>query len=458
MSSPKGSFLGAPPSNPSSAPSSSIPATSYQKSGSFLGAPNSKLPVPPIPPKSQSVTARPPAAEPPPRPHSKELSPRGSWKNSSAPTILPTKGEVCPVCKNPTEQLGEEKVIVSGKEWHRHCWIEHSLQIASTPNSTPAPFLTRKSIIHMNTIRGKINIADAIAAEAAAAMEEEEEVETSSETSSPAISNKSSFDDTTKNQNTPRKDSDAPLKDPEAPLSPRQRFKKDAADLFGKLKKEKKTKDKPKKKKKKKKVKPFGVDLEIVLEAEGRDTFLPIIIEKTVEYLDLEGMETEGIFRISPRHAELLALCKLLDKGIDVDLHQYKDPHLIAGLMKKWFRELPDPLLTFELYTCFIAIWEIKDEAVRTSKLRAILGMLPDCNRGLVQYMLDYLARVSRHAQNNKMNTSNLATIFGPIFLRSDIFFDEIISESSTVCAITKDLIEKRAELFHDAAAVEPSR
>lgn len=111
---------------------------------------------------------------------------------------------------------------------------------------------------------------------------------------------------------------------------------------------------------------------------------------------------------------------------------------------------VPDALLTFELYDCFIAIHQVKDEKVRIEKLRALLRMLPDTNATLVEYMLDFLARVSRHSKSNKMTVSNLATIFGPIFLRSSQIFDELISETSIVCGVLIELLEKRAILFGD--------
>ncbi len=44
-----------------------------------------------------------------------------------------------------------------------------------------------------------------------------------------------------------------------------------------------------------------------------------------------------------------------LDKGEDVDLSQELDPHAVAGLLKLYFRDLPEPLMTFELYPWFIA-------------------------------------------------------------------------------------------------------
>ena len=46
--------------------------------------------------------------------------------------------------------------------------------------------------------------------------------------------------------------------------------------------------------------------------------------------------------------------CKLNNTtGEKIKFEGY-DPHLIAGLLKKYFIDLPEPLLTFDLYDQFI--------------------------------------------------------------------------------------------------------
>ena len=42
-------------------------------------------------------------------------------------------------------------------------------------------------------------------------------------------------------------------------------------------------------------------------------------------------------------------------KGKKVDLDKVADPHTVAGVLKIFFRESKDPLLTFELYDCWVA-------------------------------------------------------------------------------------------------------
>jgi len=60
-----------------------------------------------------------------------------------------------------------------------------------------------------------------------------------------------------------------------------------------------------------------------------------------------------------------------------VDLSKY-DEHINANLLKRYFRELPDPLLTFEAYDMFIAAEGIPDEHVRIARIKLVLTFLPE--------------------------------------------------------------------------------
>ena len=61
------------------------------------------------------------------------------------------------------------------------------------------------------------------------------------------------------------------------------------------------------------------------------------------------------MFRLCGSRAEIDELKKQFDKGNNkIDLSEYSI-HSVAGLLKLYLRELPEPILTFELYDCFIA-------------------------------------------------------------------------------------------------------
>lgn len=78
----------------------------------------------------------------------------------------------------------------------------------------------------------------------------------------------------------------------------------------------------------------------------------PFILEATTKDLMERGIEQEGIFRISGNSREVNDLKARIENGHDVVLSDYS-PHAVACLLKMWLRELPEPLLTFELYDEF---------------------------------------------------------------------------------------------------------
>jgi len=63
----------------------------------------------------------------------------------------------------------------------------------------------------------------------------------------------------------------------------------------------------------------------------------------------------EGIFRISASHKDVKDYKDMFERGEDVNLETVTDPHVVANLIKVFFRELPEPLMTFDLYDCFLS-------------------------------------------------------------------------------------------------------
>lgn len=49
-----------------------------------------------------------------------------------------------------------------------------------------------------------------------------------------------------------------------------------------------------------------------------------------------------------------LQLREEFDRGVDVQLDEEHSIHDVAALLKEFLRDMPDPLLTKELYTAFI--------------------------------------------------------------------------------------------------------
>lgn len=111
------------------------------------------------------------------------------------------------------------------------------------------------------------------------------------------------------------------------------------------------------------------------------------------------------------------------------DVSEVSDPHVIAGLIKLFFSELPEPLLTFALYDQFILasgwfIWmKLTQTGVdvleyRIGFLRSLVYSLPRVNRLVLQYLLSLLRRVVKHSDNNLVTTTKISKCFGSLLLK----------------------------------------
>ncbi|KAG8703043.1 hypothetical protein FRC11_011025 [Ceratobasidium sp. 423] len=99
----------------------------------------------------------------------------------------------------------------------------------------------------------------------------------------------------------------------------------------------------------------FGVPLERLMGPDGESSPVPRVIRDCVEYLRSEGplglnLEVEGLFRRSPNVGLLRSVREAYDRGNQVTLAQYHDPHIAAVLIKKFLRDLPEPIFSGSLY------------------------------------------------------------------------------------------------------------
>ena len=67
--------------------------------------------------------------------------------------------------------------------------------------------------------------------------------------------------------------------------------------------------------------------------------------------------------------------------GIDED----SNPHDVASLLKQFLRELPEPLLTYDLYSAFIQSQMLEADEDRLQALLLLTLCLPDINRHTLQ-------------------------------------------------------------------------
>ena len=93
----------------------------------------------------------------------------------------------------------------------------------------------------------------------------------------------------------------------------------------------------------------FGSDLVARAEYERRQ--IPNIVSRCIEEVELRGMDQEGIYRKNGGNSQVNMIKDGFDKSENYDL---SDPDLdimaVTSVLKQYFRKLPTPLLTYDVY------------------------------------------------------------------------------------------------------------
>uniref|UniRef100_A0A8C4SBK6 Rho GTPase-activating protein 17 n=1 Tax=Erpetoichthys calabaricus TaxID=27687 RepID=A0A8C4SBK6_ERPCA len=159
----------------------------------------------------------------------------------------------------------------------------------------------------------------------------------------------------------------------------------------------------------------FGTALEDHLKRSNREIALPI--EACVMMLLETGMKEEGLFRIAAGASKLKKLKAALDCSTSQLEEFYSDPHAVAGALKSYIRELPEPLMTFQLYDEWIQASSITDHDKKMQALWVTCDQLPKANKANFRYLIKFLSKLAKESDVNKMTPSNISIVLGPNLL-----------------------------------------
>ncbi|KAI8937568.1 hypothetical protein NX059_005283 [Plenodomus lindquistii] len=161
----------------------------------------------------------------------------------------------------------------------------------------------------------------------------------------------------------------------------------------------------------------FGITLEDLFRRDGSP--VPMVVYQCIQAVDLYGLEVEGIYRIPGTSSHIQQMKTLFDSDASqVDFRNPEafqhDVNSVAGLLKQFFRELPDPLLTREFYSKYIDAARIDDDTMRRDSMHALINALPDPNYATLRALMLHLHRVQRSSEVNRMSTANLGICWAP--------------------------------------------
>ncbi|KAM4715750.1 SH3 domain-binding protein 1 [Anableps anableps] len=204
--------------------------------------------------------------------------------------------------------------------------------------------------------------------------------------------------------------------------------------------------------------KVYGEPLVSHLTQSSREIAAPI--QECIHMLLRTGMREEGLFRLAAAASVVKRLKTCLDQGT-VDHSEFSmDPHAVAGALKCYLRELPEPLMTFELYSDWFNAAGEKDPTAKLEKFRELLQKLPPENYNNLRYLIQFLSLLSEQQAINKMTPSNIAIVLGPNLLwpRAEgeaALFDMASASSVQVVTVIEPLIQYSSSLFPEAVGFE---
>ncbi|XP_053428061.1 rho GTPase-activating protein 12 isoform X4 [Nycticebus coucang] len=163
----------------------------------------------------------------------------------------------------------------------------------------------------------------------------------------------------------------------------------------------------------------FGSNLANLCQREN--STVPKFVKLCIEHVEEHGLDVDGIYRVSGNLAVIQKLRFAVnhDEKLDLNDSKWEDIHVITGALKMFFRELPEPLFTFNHFNDFVNA--IKQEPrLRVAAVKDLIRQLPKPNQDTMQILFRHLKRVIEHGEKNRMTYQSIAIVFGPTLLKPE--------------------------------------
>ncbi|XP_065176919.1 rho GTPase-activating protein 21-like [Sycon ciliatum] len=159
----------------------------------------------------------------------------------------------------------------------------------------------------------------------------------------------------------------------------------------------------------------FGASLTQLLVL--KDNPVPLLLERCFEQIESRGDKTTDIYKNIPLdQTRLKALKKLLGEDPEKTDIRKTDVHLLCGIVKLFFRELPDPVVPYHMYRDFINTTAVTDVHQQCTEVRDLIEVLPCSHQFALRRLLSHLAVVVTY-KDARITAHSLAAVFAPLIL-----------------------------------------
>ncbi|XP_077865761.1 N-chimaerin-like [Saccoglossus kowalevskii] len=167
----------------------------------------------------------------------------------------------------------------------------------------------------------------------------------------------------------------------------------------------------------------YSIDLTTLVKA--HNTTRPIVVDKCIKEIESRGLSAEGLYRVSGFSDDIEMVRQSFDKDGEnarIGPSDYDDINTITGALKLYFRQLPIPVISYEVYLDFITAVQNQTTEEKLELMHKAVHKLQELKPAHYQtlkYMVNHLHRVTEHRSKNLMGSENLGVVFGPTLLRS---------------------------------------
>lgn len=200
----------------------------------------------------------------------------------------------------------------------------------------------------------------------------------------------------------------------------------------------------------------FSCDLGEHLMNSGQE--IPMVLKCCGEFIEQFGI-VDGVYRLSGITSNIQKLRRAFDEERIPDLTQpdiKQDIHAVTSLLKMYFRELPNPLCTYQLYDNFVEAIQARTdvEDLRLKMIKQTVRKLPPPHYRTLKYLACHLYRIAKHSSNTGMTERNIAIVWAPNLLRSPALESGGVAALRGVgvqAVVTEYLIVNSEKIFDDA-------
>lgn len=206
----------------------------------------------------------------------------------------------------------------------------------------------------------------------------------------------------------------------------------------------------------------FGVPLEIIIERDGAESTdgvgpgtlrIPAVIDDIVSSMRKMDLSVEGVFRKNGNIKKQQGLVEQINaEGCDTVSFMEQPVVQLAALLKRYLRDLPDPLMTHKLYRLWVNAARIPDGDKRKQCLHLTCCLLPKSHRDCLEILFSFLKWAGSFHQlddevGSKMDVRNLATVIAPNILTNPTKAPALDSEAIYVIDAVEMMITHIEEM-----------